>query len=341
MPISADRIQPYLEDYARVTGSSVTKFVCPITHHQCEPEELIEAHILNEKLRKASRRKVLQYGKPDHFYGSRVEPGLVQYLNQKYKSDTDFFSRRSKVKVILPDGSEFEAFPLRGEAAISRAARRFPIVSPSPSGSSIAFAVKTDKDDPRFKDSSAGQLEILITDEYMPIHWAAGMLKAAYLTMFEMIGYRMVFEPFGDSLRRNLAQYYYDYASSEDALLYFGQFRNATKVMGRGLRPPGPGETYQRLEFDTLEDRKLLLHFTPGKTLFAATCIFQVNDTALSATIPQSTAGSDLAVAVEFYDRLMLGEPGLPQIVQLAQLSKDHWKVSGQPLPLHYPSAGN
>jgi hypothetical protein len=156
--------------------------------------------------------------------------------------------------------------------------------------------------------------------------------------MFDMLGYAAVFNPFGDSIRRQLAQYFYDKAKSTDASSYFGEFANATMVMGKGTKLPTSPTEYQRLDFDTLENRRLLFHFTPTDKMFAATCVYQINNVTVSATIPQSTSPApDIATSIQFYNRLMCGDPDLRQIVRLAEYKKDHWDVSKPGLKLSYP----
>ena len=46
-----------------------------------------------------------------------------------------------------------------------------------------------------------------------------------------MLGYNAVFDPFGDTLRRSLKQFFEDRASSENGESYFGDFRNAARII--------------------------------------------------------------------------------------------------------------
>jgi hypothetical protein len=338
MAVTLDRLRPYLDDYAKITGQPKEKFVCPLTHRECDVNELIEGHILNGKLHKASRRTIVQWAKPDNFYGSRVEPAIIDYLNAKDVGEFGLVPGAHAIQIQLLDGAEYEAIPLKDEVAAHKIGERFPVLDMNRNGQRMFFAIKADRDDPKITHLKAGQAEIAITRKYLKTHWAAGMLKAAYLTVFDMLGYAAVFDPFGDSLRRQLAQYFYDNARSEDAPTYFREFANATMVMGKGEKLPAAPGDYEKLEFDTLDDRKLLFHFTPGEIMFAATCVFKINDVTVSATIPQSTRPApNIAVAVDFYDRLMRGDADLRQIVRVAEYKVDHWDVGRKGLNVVYP----
>jgi hypothetical protein len=339
MAITRDRIRPYLDNYAEVTKERKDKFVCPITLEECDLGQLIEGHILNKKLNTASRRTVVQWADPDNFYGTRVEPAIIDYLNLKDVGEFGLVRGAYKIQIQLLDGTEYEAFPLKDEAAIRKVEERFPVLDMNRNGERMFFAIKTARNDPKILKQMTGQAEIAITRNYLTTHWTAGMLKAAHLTMFDMLGYAAIFNPFGDSLRRQLAQYFYDKGKSEDASSYFGEFANATMVMGRGEKFPAMPDEYQKIEFDTLENRRLFFHFTPSEKMFAATCIFQINDMTVSATIPQSTSPApDIATSVEFYNRLMRGDSDLRQVVRVAEYKVDHWDVGRQGLNVHYPS---
>src|SRR5262245_62108624 len=106
MPISKARLKHYFDDYAEVTGKRLDRFVCPITLRECELAELVEGHILNKEIKRASRKKVVQYRPVDNFYGKEVEPDLIRYLNMRQTNKVDFFTRGRDLKVTLTDGAK-------------------------------------------------------------------------------------------------------------------------------------------------------------------------------------------------------------------------------------------
>ena len=93
MSVSKEKLLAHLDDYFRVTDRKTDQFVCPITLRECNEHELIEGHILNEALKKASRRRIIQFGEIDHFYGTRFESGLVRFLNLGHESELNLLCR--------------------------------------------------------------------------------------------------------------------------------------------------------------------------------------------------------------------------------------------------------
>src|ERR1700677_3981393 len=161
-------LQSYLDDYFDVTGTRTDNFICPLTLTPCEPDQLIDGHILNAAFKKASRKTVVQFGKPDHFYGSRVEPGMIKFLNLGYEdiSVIEAIKGHGTVDVRLPDGSTFKAFPLRDRTAVTKLQDRFPVLSaPQSDGSEILLAVKTERSNPKFAFPTRTEFEVIAPDE--------------------------------------------------------------------------------------------------------------------------------------------------------------------------------
>jgi hypothetical protein len=329
MPVDAEEIGSHIADYNAVTGNHSTRFVCPITLRECETHELIDGHILNRKLRKASRRTVVQYADVDNFYGTRVEPSLIRYVNSKDKSLLDLLKESKDIRVAFADGTEAPAF-LAGSRSSRKAETRFPRVSLMREGTpEIKLYVRTRMDDPRL----SGPVDLVRTVGFSPAHWVASMLKAGHLALFEMLGYRVVFDAFGDSIRRSLNQFYQDYAGPTQASKYFQGYRNAVKFVKTG----GTAATaVEPLPFDTLADRAFFLHHTPKRTVFAATCIFQINDISVTVTLPQATSNDSTATAVEFYERLMRHDAAVPQTIHLAKIEDGVCKVDPAPFAIGY-----
>lgn len=311
MAIDAKELARHVADYNQTCPERKTdKFVCPITLRECDPHELMNGHVLPEGIVRASRRTVIQYSGVDHFYGSRVEASLVRYLNLTESTKEEIVQNAQEITVRFSDGEEIEAFIVKGVAA-EHAAKRYPMLPLHHDGRPfMSVFVKTTMDDPRLTES---KVELIAADKWMPSQWVGSMLKAGFLTKFDMLGYGAVFNPFSDTLRRTLAAYYNEGGKPKDAGRYFAGYRNAVKVVGRP--DTGSATNFVPFECDSIEDRQFFLHHTPARTMFAMTFVFKVNAGTVMVTVPQSTVGADVAVAVEFYDRLMRGEESLPQWV--------------------------
>jgi hypothetical protein len=333
MTVNPAELQRHLDDYAEVCGERKSRFVCPITLRECDESELINGHILNKAIRKASRKTVIQFKGVDGHYGHTVEPHFVRYLNSRHKTALEWVADSDDLKLEFHDGTKADAFH-----AVSRSARKavvkFPLVDVPISEGTAPVFVKVAKDDPRLKMP----MKLAVTDWHYPAHWVASMVKAGYLALFRMIGYRAVFDAFGDTVRYSLKRFYAEGARREQARHYFYEYRNAVKLLGMGSKPEDLHDAYRPFEFDTLEDQELFLHYTPADTLFAATCIFRVNETTVTVTLPQRTSQADPAIAFEFYGRLMAHDRVVQQKgkCKRARFKNQQWDVDKSETRVHY-----
>lgn len=325
-------LKSHIDDFNEVFGRKCDRFVCPITMHECEESELINGHILNKKLNNASRRKVIQYDKVDHFYGTRVEPELVRHLNAKEMSKADIIRTFKNLQITFDDNTTAEAFVTSNAAKAAQC--KYPSIDFDVEDESICVFVKVDSDDPRL--GSHAELRGLMPA--FPSHWAAGMLKASLLTMFDMIGYRMILDPFGGSLRITLKNYFEENATRDDAATHFRDFDNSVKLLGKGRSPSDLRTNYMPVEFDSLEDHMVLLHYagTDQRLMFAATCLFKVNESTVTSTIPQKRSDNDVAVAWELYQKLLANDKPFDHGIYRAQFKNNQWEVETTPIPVSY-----
>jgi len=327
--INPDILARHIEDFNLVTGNATNRFTCPISLRECETQELIDGHILNEALVQASRKTVIQYKDVDNFYGTAIEPGFIRYWNLKTKSFLDQIRENKNVRVCFPDGSELTAFPADSTAA-RKARGIFPsIVFRREGMRDINLFVKTKMDDPRL----LGVADLETTARFVPAHVIGAMLKAAYLTFFDLIGYKAVYGPFGDTLRRTLNGYYQDRASTEDAPRYFSRYRNAVKFLMRGgMRSAAAALAVP--SFDTLNHGVFWLHRTPARLIFAATCLFKINDVTVTVTIPECDDIKRAHIAVESYERLLGEKAPVPHTVHAAKIDKGVCLVEERVTPI-------
>ena len=198
----------------------------------------------------------------------------------------------------------------------------------------IEFSVVVNKDDSRLFHP----MQLSGSMPGLPAQWTAGMLKAAFLSIFDMIGYRAIADPFGDTLRRTLAMYFRDNASRSQADKYFSDFANSTKVVGAGFTPTDLTRNYAAIPFDTLSDQIVFLHSAQPELrgMFAATCVFKVNDATFTISIPQSLGKADVAQCWRYYRAMLADEQFSNQHVYRAQFKDEQWHVKEKPVSLQY-----
>lgn len=331
--VDHDQLTRHLQDYEQVFGQRTKAFVCPLTLKPCEPESLINGHILNARLTNTSRRQVIQYGPIDNFYGTRVEPSLVRFFNLHKLSPADLLSANSTMEMQFGDGSSVPCFVTFGKRARA-AAQQFPIVDAHAGGETVPVFVRVAHDDPRLH----GPMRLVGSESFMPSHWVAALLKAGFLAMFEMIGYKAVRDPMGDTIRQTLARYYRENGSRDDATEYFKDFQNAIRVLGHGTQPSDIVKNYKAVPFDTLENRIVLLHFSGASKdlMFAATCVFRINGVTVTITMPQMLGHGDIALAWRLYQRMLYQHSDVQQRIYRGRFEGSHWAVETTPMNTTY-----
>jgi len=334
--VDPKKIQRFIDDYNEVFQTDVDRFICPITLRECDPGELIEGHILNAALTKASRRTVVQFDKIDGFYGTRVEPAVVEFLNMKDKERHELLLQAGEWVAIFHDGSNARAFSA-GSTSGKKARGKYPICTLSAGVAELPVYICVAHDDERL----SRPINIRASRSFMPAHWVAAMLKTAMLAMFDMIGYRAIYSPTAEALRNTLCAYYKANGSADDAVEHFRDFHNSVKIFGTGTDPASFIENYKPISFDTLDDQIVLLHCTANKSAFAASCLFQVNDITVSVTIPADFSNDNAVNAWRNYALLMNADPELQQSVHRAQYDGAKWKFEERPLNVQYLSGSN
>lgn len=330
MAIDQLRLEAHMQDYENTTGKRIEQFVCPITLRECIESELIEGHVLNEALRKASRRTVIQYAQVDGFFGTRVEPDMVRFLNAI--EDAMQITKHDRPTCIrFADESEVRAFPVNPKAGRNVDSRFTLLHVPGEAGRIHLFA-EAAPDDPRWQ----GHWQMGVERQLFPPHWAAAMLKAGYLCLFDMLGYRCVFSPFGNAVRHTLAKYYNDRGTRDQASSYFREFQNAAKILITRNHDSDSQARWNPLRFDSLSDREVFLHYSDSETLFAVTCLFNVNEVTTSVTMPESVDGADAAVVWDLFSRYMDNPVGFPQRIHRARLIEDRWNVERRPTGVQF-----
>lgn len=315
VPIDPDQLRRHLADYAAVTRRRTDRFVCPITERECDESELQNGHIPNGAIHSASRKTVIQYKAVDNFYGGRVEPTLIDFINLPKKTDADLMEKAGALVVKFADGSEAPAF-FAGPAA----GKRFPLIDLRRDGKVVASVyVRTAKDDPRLAEGTA---EVFWEVRFKHPLWTAAMVKASYLALFRLLGYNAVRTGAGEYIRQTLHGYFRDDASREDAAWYFYPFRNALKLALRPDGTPAPDTP------DTLTSNTVMLHYTAADDpMFAASLLFRMNDVVATVTLPMTMDGGREADAMRVYNRLMEDETSVEQHVRWAALVDGAWHL--------------
>lgn len=200
----AERLDALRLDFADVVGQPFRHFFCPILFVD-EETELCKAHVVNEAFTASSRRWTLQRKDVDNFFGSvfegafvdleRNEPGIAI----KALLHPDLY-RRLLPKVLL-DGVEVEHFIAKGPLP-----KGFAELHLEHDDGSVRLGLKMPPERlAAVNPSSDWQFEVC-RDLRVPA--VVSILKAAHLTMFELLGYAYALRPDGVWLGHVLGSFY-------------------------------------------------------------------------------------------------------------------------------------
>lgn len=178
-------------DYQTVVGRGVGHFYCPILFRD-EPVDLCRAHIVNRAFRDSDRGWTVQRKDVDNFYGRSFEGDFVDIVDlwshtpEQIIGDREL-TKRFRPKVLI-NGETVPHFfaqgPVPGDFTEA-------VVGCSTGVTRLGLKIH-----PRELSAANKRFQILIEKD---IRWQAlvSLLKAAHLTLFEMLGYRYALSPGG------------------------------------------------------------------------------------------------------------------------------------------------
>ena len=215
-------------DYQSVVGTPFSHFYCPILFRD-EDVDLCRAHIINRAFPDSNRNWTVQRTDVDNFYGRIFEGDFVdiQYrgkqLAERIIGDPGL-SKRLQPRIRM-GGEVVEHFVAHGPVP-----RCFTeAVAASPSGP-IRLGLKIRPDEAAAAMNKGCEI-VIEKDVRLPA--LVSLLKAAHLTLFEMLGYRYALSAGGVFLGRDVLGEFFlqncDLSKAEvlkDAASYFREFAN-------------------------------------------------------------------------------------------------------------------
>jgi hypothetical protein len=229
------KLETLRSDYQEVAGKPFLHFFCP-TLFRDEDVPLCCAHIVNAAFQGSSRKWTVQRADVDNFYGRAFESDFVdiQYQGQQLTDDVlgDPILSKKLRPTIQIGGEKVQHFVATGPIP-----GHFTEVSVNGSAGPVRLGLKIRPDDAL----STSQWRIAIEKD-IRLAALASMLKAAHLTMFEMLGYRYALSAGGYFLGWNILGEFFvnnkDRSKADilaNGLSYFREFANMMRPV---LNPP-------------------------------------------------------------------------------------------------------
>lgn len=222
-------------DYEEVVGRPFQHFFCPMLFRD-EDVTLCRAHIVNEAFPGSCRNWTVQRADVDNFYGRAFEGDFVniqyrgQELTDRVLADPTL-SKKLRPSVQI-DGEDVQHFVATGPVP-----SHFTEVSVNGPKGRVRLGLKIRPDDAL----NSSQWQIAVETD-IRLAALASMLKAAHMTLFEMLGYRYALSAGGHFLGRDvLGKFFLDNRSRGKADILangLSHFREFANMMRPVLNPP-------------------------------------------------------------------------------------------------------
>lgn len=314
------------DDFASISGAPWSHFYCPVLYRD-EPVELCRAHVINRAFRGSDRKWTIQRADVDGFFGSLFEKEFLAFQEKGRHSPIEVLLNRDLARLLKPrfvfEGEIVEHYLL----GMRSPPKHHSAIELEDRGKVVRLALKMPPEVTAERFEGAWTIEFG-KDVRLPA--LVALLKAAHLTLFELLGYSYVLSLTGHFLGRTILGDFYDAAAAaprerqlEMAAGHFPQFVNLVRPI---LKIP---EHFT----GTLTDRNLLLAWDDLGPW--ATIVLLRTDQSLHAVLVPTLERPDSM------QRLMgfLQKPPRTLDVRQAVYREDRWEYSTDPIELEWPDA--
>lgn len=321
------KLEALRRDFAEVDGKVFTYFFCPLLFKD-EDVELCRAHVVNAAFRASSRRWTVQRRDVDNFFGSHFESDFVDLQHRQRglaaRAVVDpHLHRRLRPKLNL-DGQLLEYFVTDGPIPDG-----FSLMVFEEAGQQVRLAVKIPPADVSAKMTADWQIEIR-----KDVRLAAfvSVLKAAHLTLFEMLGYRYAMGNGGRYLGELLGRFF---------SMCTGQARQAVRKqavtyftpLSAMVRPVNMVKT-KSIARGSIDDGVVRVCWSPGGHAWAGMVFVRTGSLVNAALVPVF----DDAIGRAEFERFLLAGHGSFE-VSTATFENGRWSLSGERVGVEWPKA--
>lgn len=180
------KLEKLRADYTQIRSHPFAHFYCPILFKD-EETPLCQAHIINKAFRNSPRAWTVQRSDIDNFYGYNFEADFIaiQYKTENWSPGeiiTDkTISNKFNPKILVDDK------PVDYFIAQNNIPENYTRIEIENSGKSVRLGLKMHPED--FIAAAEQNWEIEINKD-IRLPALVSLIKAAHLTLFEMLGYR-------------------------------------------------------------------------------------------------------------------------------------------------------
>jgi hypothetical protein len=295
---------------------------------QDEETPLCQAHIINQAFSDSSRACTVQRADVDSFYGSRFEADFIDIESFRDASPLDIITDKKRSKKfsskILVEGETVEHF--FGGPKIPEQFTRLRFEGKEVS---IPFGLKMRPSDAIASEGKNWEIEIS-RDVRVPM--LVSVIKAAHLTLFEMLGYRYALSAAGIFVGHDILGKFFSQNKDRPKAEVFENARSFFREFVHMVRPLISGG------FDsqgTVVDRTFHLCMGSSGSPWAMVVFVKTAHVIHGALMPVFEKAEQAAT---YHGFLKNGNESMQ--VAFCRFEQDKWEISKETRPMVWPKSG-
>ena len=321
------KVEELRADYTRIKGEPFAHFYCPILFKD-EETPLCQAHIINQAFTDSARACTVQRADVDSFYGSRFEADFIDIQTFRDPSPLEILthkkhSKRFSSKILL-DNEPVEFF-----FGGSQVPEQFTQIKLEGKDLSVPFGLKMHPTDVKAAEGKHWEIEIS-RDVRIPM--MVSVIKAAHLTLFNMLGYSYALSPAGQFVGHDILGKFFlkNRRKSKAEVLksarpFFREFVNMVRpLISCGFDSQG-----------TVIDRTFYMCMGSSGSAWAMIVFVKTAHIIHGVMMPVFEKAEQ---AVTYLDFLNNGNESIQ--VAICRFENDRWEISKETKPLNWPKSG-
>ncbi len=269
-------------DYADFQGKPFENLFCPMLLKD-EDADLCMGHVVNDKIPNSSGIRVVQRQDVDAFYGRAFESEFVTLLEARAGNPKDAvfnlgLSKKLKPRIVIDE----KDCPFYVYRETKLPPDQTGIQLQHPDGEAIKLVLKKSPDE--FKAERTRKWQIVVERDCR-LTALVSLIKAAYLTLFRMLGYRYALSGAGLEVGHNILGKFFNLHGGKsveearnEATQWFRPFVNMMRPIDRFSGPPPRG---------TIEDNVAMACFGEySKKAFGMIVCVRTNTTYQAVLMP-------------------------------------------------------
>lgn len=319
------KLEKLRADFAKIGNSPFKHFYCPIIYKD-EDVKLCRAHIVNKAFRNSSRKWTLQRKDIDGFFGSNFEADFVLLQNGRELSISDKLLDKRFSPTMSIDGKQVKHYLSKNEVP-----SYFTPIEFIEEGKRIYIGLKISPKE--VIDSKKKQWSIDVTED-IRIASLVSLIKSAYLTLFDIMGYGYVLSAAGEFVGKKILGEFYikNYKNTKrdiikNANIFFKDFVNMIRPVQTG------GFDFQ----GTISDRMVLACWGSSGFPWAVIVFIKTGQMLHSVMLPVFDKVDMITTYIDF-----LKNRNETIAVRLCRYDKweGNWKINKNLTHLKWPKTG-